>query len=254
MLLNRPLPHEQPDTPLIRFFFSEKSTVRPQLEQVSGQWCHVVDAPYSRKPWATVWMAVDKSGLPMKYEKHEGIKDYSRSLLVTQIGSVETDAGKIWFPKQAIREITDGDGYRQYQFNVEFLKVNIETTPDMFKVSFPPGTAVLDRVAGIYYTTGAFDGDKPLNYGIIDDLMKKNARRISSGKEPVEQASKPVTVGAPESKNPDHPVTEDFESTSESQPLGQLGHKTLSKVVFGILVALTVCVLAFIGYRKFYRA
>ena len=250
MLLNRPVPDEQPDTPLIRFYFSAKSTVRPQLEQVSGQWCHVVDAPYSRKPWATVWMAVDKGGLPMKYEKHEGVNDYSRSVLVTQVGFVETDAGKFWFPKQAVKEYTDSNGYRQYKFNVEFLKANIETTPDMFKVSFPPGSAVLDRVAGISYTTGAFDGDKPLNFVTIDDLMKKNARRISSGKEQVEQAPQLAAAGESESKTPDRPAAEDSESRSESQPLGQLGRRRLTKVVFGVLAALAVCVLAFIGYRK----
>jgi len=195
-------------------------------------------------------MAVDKGGLPMKYEKHEGIKDYSKSLLVTELGSVETDAGKFWFPKQAMREITDNNGYRQYRFNVEFLKANVETTPDMFKVSFPPGTAVLDRVAGIHYSTGASDGDKPMIFGTIDDLLKKNARRTSSGKKQSEPAPQPVAVGASESKTPDGPGAADSHGMSESQPLGQFGRRPFTKVLFGVLAALAVCVLVFIGYRK----
>ena len=56
---------------------------------------------------------MNKVRLAMKYEKDEGVKDYGRSVLVAHVGSVETDAGKFWFPKQAMREITDSSGYRQ---------------------------------------------------------------------------------------------------------------------------------------------
>ena len=69
MILDIPRPNEQPDTPRIKYYFPPESTVRPELEQVNGEWCHVIDAPYTVKPWATVWIAADKGGLPMKFEK-----------------------------------------------------------------------------------------------------------------------------------------------------------------------------------------
>jgi len=79
MLLSRPQPHEQPDTPRIRFYFSPKSSVRPQLEQVNGEWCHVVDSisPGRSKPYATVWIAADKCGLPMKFERYTQRYDFT---------------------------------------------------------------------------------------------------------------------------------------------------------------------------------
>ncbi|MCK4818554.1 hypothetical protein KA005_22480, partial [bacterium] len=175
MLLNRRQPHERPDEPLIRSIVSEKSRVRPQLEQVGGEWCHVVDS-FSRgklKPYATVWFAADKGGLPIKFEKHSLYT--TQSNIVTKVGSVETDTSKIWYPEQATREYNGRKGYRLYRFKVQSLRVNIETSPDTFKVSFPPGTNIVDEVAGIYYSTGASGEKKRL--GILKGYTQRSKQR-----------------------------------------------------------------------------
>ncbi|HUU19643.1 MAG TPA: hypothetical protein VMW72_21010 [Sedimentisphaerales bacterium] len=179
MLLNRRQPHKHPDEPLIRSYFSDKSRVRPQLEQVSGEWCHVVDSfsPGKSKPYDTVWFAADRGGLPMKFERRNR-PGYTRRIIVTKVGSVETDTGKIWYPEQATKEVNDRDGYRLYRFKVQSLKVNIETNPETFKVSFPTGTNVIDKVAGIYYTTGASSEKKYLGVLKAPTQRSKQRQRI----------------------------------------------------------------------------
>ncbi len=174
MLLDRPQPPLHPDRTRLQLYFSDKSTIRPQLEQVSGEWCHVVDAPYTVKPWATVWLAADKGGLPMKFEKHEGVGGYFRRIITKKVGSVETDTGKIWYPERATNDIKDRDGYILYRFHVESLKVNIETTPETFKLSFPPGTEIVDEGAGIYYTIGASGEKKRL--GILKGHKQRSTQ------------------------------------------------------------------------------
>jgi hypothetical protein len=176
MLLYRPRPHEHPDEPLIRFCFSDKSRVRPQLEQVSGERCHVVDSisPGKSTPYVTGWFAVDKGGLPIKFERHSR-PGYTRSIIVTKVGSVETDTDKIWYPEQASQEIIDQDEYRLYRFHVQSLRVNIETSPDTFKVSFPPGTNVIDEISGIYYTTDAL-GEKKI-FGVLEGSTQRNKQQ-----------------------------------------------------------------------------
>jgi hypothetical protein len=182
MLLNRPLPHEQPNKPLIRYIFTYESSVRQELEKVNGHWCHVIDATYTVTPWATVWLAVDKGGLPIKYEKHESIKGYATRINVVKVGSTETETGTIWYPEEATKEAIDRDGYRFYRFNVKSLKVNIETSPETFKVSFPPGTEIADEVAGLFYTTGGTD-----TYQSIDGIVgnRNNPAQIKMNKEPI---------------------------------------------------------------------
>ena len=181
MLLHRPRPHEQPDKPLIRYLFTHESTVRPQLEQVNGLWCHVIDAPYTVKPWATVWLAADKGGLPIKYEKPE-IGGYLLRINVTKVGSIEAETGTVWYPEEATKEVIDKDGYRRYSFKVKSLDVNVETSPDTFKLTFPPGTEVIDEVAGLYYTTGGTDADQSI-YGIVGN--SNNLTQLKTNKEPI---------------------------------------------------------------------
>ena len=160
MLMWKLQPLRNPDMIFLRIYVTPESSVRTQLEQVSGQWCHVVDSLCSNesKPYATVWFAADKGGLPIKFEKYRQGKCVER-IVVTKVGSFDTDTHKIWYPQQATSERYKKDGYSFYRFRVNSFRANFETSPDMFKVSFPPGTDVIDHVAGIYYTVGAL-GEK----------------------------------------------------------------------------------------------
>ncbi len=249
MLLNRPQPYEKPDEPLIRYCFSDKSRVRPQLEQVGSEWCHVVETFYrDKKPYATVWLAADKCRLPMKFERHK--PGYTKRVIVTKVGSVETDTGKIWYPEQATKEINDRDGYRLYRFQVQSLRVNIETTPDMFKVSFPPGTAVIDHVAGIYYTTGPFDGKK--HFGVLEGSMKNTEQQA-----PLEKKAAPDVLTPPSTTAVNEPTdildpSKDYGTRPKSN-LGQVRVNRRLTIIHFLVAGMVVIsiIIVFIIYRKY---
>jgi hypothetical protein len=249
MLLNRRQPYERPDEPMIRSYFSDKSRVRPKLEQVSGQWCHVVDTTTGKKskPYATVWLAADKNGLPMKFERHS--PRYTKRVIVTKVNSVETDTGKIWYPEQATKDFNDIDGYRLYRFHVQFLRANIETTPDTFKVSFPPGTDVIDTVAGIYYTTGAFDEKK--RFGVLEDLKQKSEEYTPPEKK-VSPATQESLISTTANKPPDtSDAGKELAVTSSKTNLDQPRVNTpLVKTVLTVTVILAACITALLVYRK----
>jgi hypothetical protein len=177
MLINRHTPsnpklrEEYPDgRPFIRAFVSIKALVRPQLEEVNGHWCHVADSLVWSVPYTTVWFAVDKGGLPIKFEEYKGEKCTSR-ILVTKVASLDTDLGKIWYPEQATGEYYDKDGYRLYKFRLNSFRPNIETTAETFKFSFPDGTKVADHVKGTWYTVGASAEDER-SHGILQGLNR----------------------------------------------------------------------------------
>jgi hypothetical protein len=139
--------------------------VRPQLEEVNGHWCHVADSLAWSEPYTTVWFAVDKSGLPIKFEKYK-VGKCIRRMLVTKVASLDTDLGKIWYPEQVNDEYDDKDGYRLYKFRLNSFRPNIETTPETFTLSFPDGTIVVDHVKGTWYTVGASAEDER-SHGIL---------------------------------------------------------------------------------------
>ena len=249
MLLNRLQPYKRQDEPMIRSYFSDKSRVRPKLEQVSGQWCHVVDTTIGKKskPYATVWLAADKDGLPMKFERHS--LGYTKRITVTKVNSVETDTGKIWYPGQATKEVNDKDGYRLYRFHVQFLRANIETTPDMFKVSFPLGTDIIDTVAGIYYTTGAFDEKK--RSGVLEDLKQKR-EEYTPPKKKVSPATQESLIRTTTNKPPDtSDAGKELAVTSPKTNLDRLRVNTpLVKTVLTVIAILAACIIALLVYRK----
>ena len=252
MLLFKLLPYREPDKPFIRFHVSDKGSVRKQLEYVSGEWCHVVDT-FSRDKsqlYTTAWFAVDKGGLPIKFERNRQGKCVLR-YVTTKIGSAETDTGNIWFPEQASKEVDNIEGYSLYRFKVQSLRVNIETTPDMFKVSFPDGTTVVDTVVGVYYTTGtgAFEEKKRLG------VYNGNAKEIKTQSSPEKNKIKPVPqipLSETAKSNPTDNIEIGQDPNSVPKPtLGQLEvNRSPAKVLFAVLGLFTVCILTFLAYRR----
>jgi len=156
--------------PYIRGAISQKALVRTQLEEVNGHWCHVADTLFRSEPYNTVWFAVDKGGLPIKFEMYKDGKCIRR-ILVTKVASLDTDLGKIYYTEQATDEFYDKDGYRLYKFRVNSFRPNIETTPEAFKLSFPNGTKVVDHVKGIWYTVGPL-AEKEGGYGVLQGFNR----------------------------------------------------------------------------------
>jgi len=66
------------------------------------------------------------------------------------------NANGVWFPKRV-----DQTGPSNHDVYVaDSLRVNIPLDDDIFEISFPNGTLVQDKVAGVTYTVGAADGGK----------------------------------------------------------------------------------------------
>ncbi len=144
----------------IRLSVDPQGKVRPHLEQISGQWCHVVDTIYPRlpgepKPGGTIiWFAADKGGLPMKFEKYNGFGKCVKSILVEKVATTDNRGSRLWYPQEAT--MTDSSVNRTWKqrFVCHELLVNIETNEDTWRINFPKGTQVVDRVNGIVYRAG----------------------------------------------------------------------------------------------------
>jgi hypothetical protein len=154
----------------IELVVSPKGTVRPNLELVFGQWCHVVEThwPGYPKPASIIWFAAEKGGLPMKFEQYDRQGKCTASTLLEKITSVDTPTGQIWYPQEGILTFHRNHGTIKNRFACHELQVNIETNKDTWKFSFPVGTEVIDRIRDITYVVGSTD------HVNIQDMSKKS--------------------------------------------------------------------------------
>lgn len=147
---------------LLRTFRTVSNTiasVRPALEPVSGQLCHVVEIDYTAQGGQDqyrIWFAHEKSMLPMKYQERHG-DWYNDEIVVEQIASVETANGTIWYPLKAYRTIDierTGCGFVKYELTTHKFVPNVAVDNGTFTINFPNGTYLVDNELGLEYTVG----------------------------------------------------------------------------------------------------
>lgn len=133
-------------------------TVRPQMEQVAGQWCHVLEVSPSEKeqiPTARVWLAQDLGMALLKYQVILP-SGFTSRMVVQEAGAVETKIGKMWYPRKAeLSYFTPGIGTSTYILDVQRFEPNPHVEGDKFKLEFPLGTRVYDRNVGVVYTVSS---------------------------------------------------------------------------------------------------
>jgi len=88
-----------------------RASVKPNLESVGGQLCHVVEITFKGNIRRRMWLAHEKGMLVMKSQRYENDKPVI-DVTVEQIGCVKTDGGMVWYPKKAYRTINEQSGER----------------------------------------------------------------------------------------------------------------------------------------------
>ena len=131
--------------------------VRPKLESVSGQSCHVIELTGHGKDHQGIprqikqlfWMAHNKGMCLMKYQWYWDNR-LDREIKVEQIAMAKIDGTDVWYPKKAYRTIfSDEIGTIKYELTVTEFIPNVEVDGKTFRFDFPKGTDVFDRVRGI---------------------------------------------------------------------------------------------------------
>jgi hypothetical protein len=139
--------------------------VRPNLESVAGQLCHVVEfssvGPYHDNKYQ-FWVAHDKGMCLMRYRAVFNHNNKGkREIEVEQIAMAKTDTGVIWYPVKAYETVVTNEvGAWKNELTVKEFIPNVKVDENTFKFAFPNGTWVVDRVLGIVYTVGVKDIDE----------------------------------------------------------------------------------------------
>jgi hypothetical protein len=119
--------------------------------------CHVVEIE-GRNGNTKIWTAHDKGFLPLKFEytsTHPVRGDLFEQRVVQEIALAETDMGAFWYPTKARWVLRERNGQESTnEINVSAFVPNAPVTKEAFRVDFPPGTRVLDLIAGVQYRVG----------------------------------------------------------------------------------------------------
>ncbi len=188
----------------LRYALSNSAaSVRPNLEQVAGQLCHVVDIIYKSERINSkyhIWFAHDKSFLPLRYQNYREGR-LVEEIEVKQIALAETDTGSIWYPKKAHRTIDrESFGTVKYGLTTHAFVPNVKVDKDTLRINFSNGTRVYDKVLGLQYIVGVGDIHRvPLVHEVeqskTDTAKKEPARTtLGAGETSVEEKVTPSTL------------------------------------------------------------
>lgn len=129
------------------------AVVQPELESILGEPCHVVENAWEGGH-IRIWLAHDKGFLPLKYEKVVDGR-FRDERVVQEIASVETETGLVWFPIKAERTVfSPSVGTVKTALAATKFIPNVPVSDEMFRVRFPVGAHVLDRIRDIDYVMG----------------------------------------------------------------------------------------------------
>lgn len=161
MLLNvlRSKTNPEEDRPVgTRWLQNKASKVLPELEEVLGEMCHVVECNLGREVMK-LWFAHNKGFIPLKLE-HAINGTIQQSIVIKETAQTHTDIGPLWYPVRAetffnLRLV----GPTINEYIVEEFVPNVEVDDEMFRIEFPDGTQVKDKIIGTYYTVGVGQED-----------------------------------------------------------------------------------------------
>jgi hypothetical protein len=213
--------------------------IRPYLETVAGEPCHVVEITYIKGQQSELeekdifWIAHDKGMCLMKYQKNENNR-MTRETEVEQIAMADMDDTAIWYPVKVRRhEENDYIGNITEELIVKQFIPNAKVDENTFRFEFPPDTRVVDKVVGLFYT---MSGGEVIGY-------TTRLKELDPRKEDTAETKVPSTTD----------VTDDQKEKGEGQiPIGSAAKK-YKMVGVKILVILGVVVLAELGLLFWYK-
>ena len=134
-------------------------SVRPALEEISGQMCHVLEIVKKgekQNKMDIIWVAHEKGMLPIKRQQFNSKGAITLEMEVEQIAFAEAKDDGLWYPKKAFRVINLPEyiGVVKYEFEVFNFVPNIEVDPNTFQLDFPNGTHVFDTELAVDYIVG----------------------------------------------------------------------------------------------------
>ena len=146
------------DVPTFRHYVGlSNARVLPQLESVAGVPCHVVEIE-GKTGSTKIWTAHDKGFLPLKFERvsTDPVRgDLLEQRVVQETALAETDMGAFWYPTKARWVLRERNGQESTsELDVSAFVPNAPVTKGAFRIDFPPGTRVLDLIAGVQYRAG----------------------------------------------------------------------------------------------------
>ncbi len=137
-------------------------TVRPYMESIAGNLCHIVEIEYPEKKTGPAryknvfWMAHNKGMCLMKYQwldnNRQDTYKLESEIEIKVLAVTSIDGVDIWYPIKACGTGWDDQiGTIRKELTVTEFIPNIKVDEDTFNIDFPPGTEVFDKTRNITY-------------------------------------------------------------------------------------------------------
>jgi len=225
---------------LLSILRKSSAVIRPYLETVAGQPCHVVELsnikgrqPGSKKD--IFWLAHDKGMCLMKYQRYEHNK-MDMEIEVEQIAMADMDGTSIWYPVKVRRKEENDFGNFTEELTVKQFVPNVKVVENTFQFDFPAGTDVYDMISGLSYVVGGTSPDGEVSpVHAVEPVEETQAAEETTDRTPN------LVESAPEGKEDESGELADEGQDKDRMPIETVpdkdktfGTKTFS--IFGVIV------------------
>ena len=148
---------------------AEGVKVRPYLESVAGESCHVLELSYYGTS-RTIWLAHEKGMLPMK-RKLVSQSGKVATKEAKEIVSVTTDTGILWYPRVIMGGVIRGRNYSYTtKVTVDEFVPYFKAPAETFSYVFPNETRVWDQIEDLQYRIGPSELETEMTKEELDIL------------------------------------------------------------------------------------
>lgn len=231
-----------PQAPMLERMFQtyDKRFVKPGLEDIAGESCHVVvmtsSHPNGDGDSVTVWFAHNKGMMVTKFVRmHE--KQIVEEIIVDKIAKVDTESGPFWYPEKATRRMVVRGSSITYGFTAKQFAPNVPVTEDSFRFNFPDTTKVIDKIAGVQYV---------MQGGLPTNVRNSLTGAVIAGKDPLKALDGLASGGSPSQPAATPQAKGSSSPQSTNAPLQSAENVSESKSFWTISIAggLLLCVVA----------
>lgn len=151
---------ELQDRPIIDWLNEALVTIAPSLEMVAGKRCYVIECANKKQTLrGRLWISPDSGFRPMKMEYYLSNGAFC-SYAITEMKEV---AEGLWLPMKGTEQWHVHPPFSEslvlyssanFEVDPNSVKVNSDMSDEEFVFTFPQGTQVHDRLAGLMYVVG----------------------------------------------------------------------------------------------------
>ncbi|MBI5862970.1 MAG: hypothetical protein HZB38_00375 [Planctomycetes bacterium] len=204
--------------------YLQNGRLLPEWEEVNGRPCVVLEAVHDEQPYAKLWLDPERNCLPMRRISFGRTGEEVSRVEAEEVAQFSSSDGAVYWLPTRMRTFAVVRGVQVesvLHVDPQSVALNEPVAADEFRLKFPPGATIADRVAGVTYTIDS-SGEKVMV--VTEQPPESDDRDAQTRPNSVENPPHPTAAETPSSCETTHeqpaaaPIVPIRDSPGRKQP------------------------------------